>query len=256
MFANFEARIVRQDSCGIKFNSIIADRVAELWYDTPRHPEISLQQALASKVEIDRHAHAAWQEMGILRDYIVRPGDRVVECGCHHGVTTIKLAAWVGQKGFVRAFDAVLFNAMIARRNFEINGITNAAAYCVAIGGKRHVVNYQDESNVVVKQGGNIGQFSTVMVMLGDVIDEPVDVLKLDVEGCELEILESSKDLVARIPRLAIEVHTDLLPRDGVARLLAVLGRRKLHVLWENGRFEPYIDQPITERVHLFSYDL
>jgi FkbM family methyltransferase len=254
MFSDFEPRIVRQESCGVKFNSIIADRVAELWYDTPRHEPMTVHQALSQPLGLDRKAHADWKEMGILRDCLVRPGDRVVECGCHHGLTTIMLASWAGQNGFVWAFDAVLLNAIVARRNLELNRIENGAVYCAAVGGKRQLVNCFNESNVVVKPGDRTMPSSTIMVRLDDITPSGVDVLKLDVEGCELDILESSAALISTIPRLAIEVHTDLLPPNGVRRILEILKPRPVHVLWESGTFEKYIDQPITERVHLFAF--
>jgi len=254
MFSEFEPRIVRQDSCGLKFNCLIADRVGELWYDNPRHKQISMHEALSQPLELDRHAVADWKEMGILRDNLVRPGDSIVECGCHHGLTTIMLASWTGKKGFVFAFDAVPLNAAIARRNLELNRIDNAAVFCAAIGGKTQIVNCFNESNVVVKPGKTVNPSSTVMVRLEDVAPERIDVLKLDVEGCELEILESSAKLLTRIARLAIEVHVDLLPPGGVDRVLVALAGRRLYVLWENGRFEPYKGQKLTERVHLFSF--
>ncbi|MGH6890399.1 MAG: FkbM family methyltransferase [Rhizomicrobium sp.] len=253
MFSDFEPRIVRQESCGVTFNSIIADRVAELWYDSPRHETITAEQALKMRLDLDRKAPADWKEMGVLRDLVVRPGDRIVECGCHHGLTTIMLASWTGQSGFVWAFDAVPLNTVVARRNLELNRIDNAAAYCAAIGGTRQIVNCFNESNVVVKPGDRILPSSTIMVRLEDVVQSRVDVLKLDVEGCELDILESSASLISGIPRLAIEVHTDLLPRHGVDRVLEALRPRPLHVLWESGAFEAYSGQPITERVHLFA---
>jgi FkbM family methyltransferase len=253
MFSDFEPRIVRQESCGVKFNSIIADRVAELWYDTPRHETITVEQARSLRPGLDRKAPAEWKEMGILRDFVVRPGDRVVECGCHHGLTTIMLASWIGEEGFISAFDAVPLNVVIARRNLDLNGIGNAAAYCAAIGGKCQLVNCFNESNVVVKPGERVLPSSTIMVRLEDVVQSPVDVLKLDVEGCELDILESSASLVSTIPRLAIELHTDLLPHNGAARILEILKPRALHILWESGEFAEYSGQLISERVHLFA---
>ncbi len=255
MFSDFDARIVRQDSCGVKFNTLIADSMGELWYDTPRHPQISLEQAHSLKFEVDRKAEIGWKEMAILRDHILRAGDRVLECGCHHGVTTVLLAGWVGPRGFVTAFDAVLLNAMIAKRNLELNHIANARVYCAAIGGSRQIVSYRDESNVVIEKGAERpGSESTVMITLEDAMQRGADVLKLDVEGCELDILETSRELVQRIPRLAIEVHTDMLPKDGIDRLLQCLKDRQLHVLWENGAFEKYSGQKIGERVHLFAF--
>lgn len=254
MISDFESRIVRQNSCGLKYNCLIADPVAELWYDTPRHEQIAAAEALKLPLELDRRAPTDWKEMGILRDHIVRPGDRIFECGCHHGITSIMLAAWTGNKGFVFAFDAVPFNVVVARRNFELNHLTNAAVYCAAIGGKPQIVNWFNDSNVIVKPGERVIANSTIMVRLDDIAQDHIDVLKLDVEGCELDILEASAALIDRIPRLAIELHVDLLPRGGVARVLELLKRRRLHVLWENGTFEPYTGQNLTERVHLFAF--
>jgi FkbM family methyltransferase len=254
LFSDFDSRVVRQDSCGVEFNSLIADPVGELWYDTPRHPQITIDEAKRLPLRLDRKAEAGWKELGILRDFLVRPGDRIVECGCHHGLTTVMLAAWTGPKGFVRAFDAVLFNALVAKRNLELNMITNAAVYCAAIGGKRQLVNCYNESNVIVRADETAGAVSTVMVTLSDVVQEPPDVLKLDVEGCELEILESSSKLLSSIPKLAIELHTDMLPPDGVSRVLEILKPRPLHVLWEDGSFTRYDGRRISQRVHLFAY--
>jgi FkbM family methyltransferase len=253
LLSDFEPRLVRQNSCGVEYSSIIADPIGELWYDTPPHPRLSLEEAKALPLRVDRNAPADWKELGILRDMLVEPGDRVVECGCHHGITTIMLAAWAGPKGFVRAFDAVLLNALVARRNLELNGIANAAVYCAAIGGTRQLVNCHNESNVVVKSERAESAASTIMVTLDDIVAERPDVLKLDVEGCELEILETSKKLISSIPKIEIEVHTDMLPSGGVSRILELLRPRQLHVLWENGTFARYNGEKILERVHLFA---
>ncbi|HEY2446022.1 MAG TPA: FkbM family methyltransferase [Rhizomicrobium sp.] len=254
MLSEFEPRIVRVDSCGVKFNCVIADKLGERWYDTPRHDQLSAAEALNLPLELDRRVVAGWKEMGILRDHLVRPGDRIVECGCHHGLTTIVLASWTGDKGFVFAFDAVPFNVVVARRNLELNHLHNAAVYCAAVGGRTQLVNWVNESNVIVKPAKTVTPNSTVMVRLSDVLPDRIDVLKLDVEGCELDIMESSASVLNQIPRLAIELHPDLLPPGGVKRVLGMLKHRRLHILWKNETFEPYDGQAITERAHLFSF--
>ena len=192
--------------------------------------------------------------MRILRDHIALPGTKLVECGSHQGLTTILLASWVGPDGFVFTFDAVLFNAFITRRNLEINGITNAAAYCAAIGGTRGLVNLYNESNVIVQQESYVSPASAVIVRLEDVIRGDVAALKLDIEGTELAVVESSAELIRRIPRLAIEVHTDLLPQGGFDRLITALGDRPIYLLDDSNQFGPYAGQAVEVRVHLFSF--
>ena len=254
IFGGFSPYIVRKDSLGLRFNYIVADAVAQSWYDTPGGPRIALDEARRHSLQLDRSVAVGWAEMRILRDHIALPGSRLVECGSHQGLTTIALASWVGADGFVFAFDAVMLNALVARRNLEINGITNAAACCAAIGGARGLVNLLDESNVIVRQDKRVTPACAVMIRLEDVIHGEVDALKLDIEGSELAVVESSAPLIRRIPRLAIEVHTDMLPEDGFARLIAALGDRPVYLLDGSDRFGPYSGQEVKTRVHVFSY--
>jgi FkbM family methyltransferase len=253
-FSDFEPYIVRKDSIGVEFNYLVGDETARLWYDTPRSPAIAVGEARSLSMRVKRGVTTDWREMQIIRDHIVLPGSRVLECGSHQGLTTVLFAAWSGPAGFVYAFDAVLFNALVTRRNLEINGITNAAAYCAAIGAARGLVNLYDESNVIVRQDEYVKPASAVMVRLEDVIHGDVDALKLDIEGSELAVVESSAELIRRIPRLAIEVHTDLLPQDGFDRLITALCDRPIYLLDELNRFGPYMGQAVKARVHLFSF--
>lgn len=111
-----------------------------------------------------------------------------------------------------------------------------------------------NEPNVIVKRSDGFHHESNIMVRVDGLVGWRPDALKLDIEGTELAFVESHVEFVASVPRLAIEVHTDLLPENGVARLVEHLGDRPLHVLWPDGRYAPYRGEPIAQRVHLFSY--
>jgi len=254
VLGRFKPYMVRKESLGIKFNFIIGDAVAQEWYDTPSGVRISPQDARQQPLQLDRAASFEWAEMQIIRDHIALPGTKIVECGSHQGLTAVALASWVGDTGFVSTFDAVLFNAIITRRNLEINRIVNAAAYCAAVGGTRGIVNLYNESNVIVRQDNHITTTGAVMVRLEDLIHDRVDALKLDIEGCELAVLECSAGLIQDIPRLAIEVHTDMLPEDGFYRLIKALGKRPIYLLDDKGAFGVYDGRKVETRVHLFSF--
>lgn len=245
---------MRKDSCGVRFCFIVADRISQLWWDTPRGEPISEDAARSHELQLDREVAIGWHEMAILRDHIALPGSRILECGCHHGLTTIFRAAWTGHEGLVAAFDAVLLNSLIAKNNLELNRIHNAAVYCAAVGDRFGTVDLHNESNVIVKRSDQFHHESNIMVRLDGLFGWQPDVLKLDIEGAELPFVESHREFVAAIPRLAIEVHTDLLPEGGAARLIDHLGDRPLYLLRENGGYAAYRGEPITERVHLFSY--
>ena len=251
---DFQSYIVRKKLGDASFNFIVGDEVAQLWYDTPNTDPISKAEASSRGFVPSRDGHISWTEMRVLRDHIALPGTKLIECGCHHGFTTIALSAWVGSTGFVHSFDAVLKNASIASENMAINGIENVCVCCAAIGGEFGMAQMYNELNVIVKKNGASAPRSTVMVRLSALFDEPPDALKLDIEGHELGVIESDTDWIARIPRLAIELHTDLLEPGAAKRVVTALGDRPIHVLPENGELRRYAGEDLTERVHLFSW--
>ncbi|MCD6458600.1 MAG: FkbM family methyltransferase, partial [Thermoproteales archaeon] len=55
---------------------------------------------------------------------------------------------------------------------------------------------------------------------------ERVDLLKLDVEGAELEILENSRGILnpKRVKRLIVEVHENIVKPSEVSQILEELG--------------------------------
>lgn len=251
----FRPYIVRQAIGETRFNFLIGDEVAQLWYDNPRHEELSRDEALRLPFSPSRGDEIGWAEMRILRDRIALPGSELVECGSHQGLTTVALAGWVGKKGFIHAFDAVLKNSSIVAENLALNGIQNACAYCAAIGGEFGMANMRHESNVIVKKTTQAANRNTVMVRLSSLFPSPPVALKLDIEGHELGVIEADARWVSRVRRLAIEVHTDMLGWGGVKRMVSALGDRALYILNEgDDDVRPYRGEKIAERCHLFSW--
>jgi hypothetical protein len=78
--------IIRKSVEGVDFLFEIRDSHAKLWYDLYCTDPV-------------------WIEMGFIRDNLVHPGAVVIECGSHHGCTTIMLSHWVGPGGVVYAFE-------------------------------------------------------------------------------------------------------------------------------------------------------
>ena len=73
--------------------------------------------------------HSFWPEMGFIRDHLIKPGGLIVDCGAHHGFSTILLARWTGPTGKVFAFEANPVNVSIVRANLELNGIANVELF-------------------------------------------------------------------------------------------------------------------------------
>lgn len=245
----FESYVIRTQFAGTEFNFGIFDAVAQAWYDTPPRPRIP---RVPSLLKAARNISSGWQEMDILREKIALPGSVIVDCGCHHGLTTVLMSAWVGPEGFVHAFDAVLENAFYTKQNLELNEITNAAVHCAGISDKFGFAGMHNDSNVILDHVQPWTNKTTMTVKLSSLFETPPDAIKLDIEGFELGVIEAEREFFASIPRLAIEVHSDYLPEGGPHRIASMIGR-SIRVLNDDNLISDY--DPTSdyhERCHFF----
>jgi FkbM family methyltransferase len=231
----FQPYIRRKELEGLSFDFWIGDEAAREWYDL-------------------QSFDGSWPEMRFLRDYLVRPGDVVFECGAHHGCTTIALARWAGEAGRVIAFEPLPHNAAVLRRNLTLNAVHNVVVEEKAVGAGAGRVALREHSNSYVLPAG---EPQVEMVALDDYAHLCPDLLKIDVEGFECEVLKGARAVLAARPRLAIELHPRMAAYGAsVAELLSLLptDAYELRVQWSDDTEPQPYDQsrPITERVHLF----
>ncbi len=155
---------------------------------------------------------------------LVPENGAVVEVGANIGTFTVPLARKVGPRGLVLAFEPqpLVFNQLAA--NLALNDLVSAQAINAAcgadagwtginridpmrevnFGGVRFEALRNDESDVRVR-----------VERLDDVVDlAAVDLLKIDVEGMELDVLEGAAELiVSRRPLIYVEAqHPDRSP--------------------------------------------
>jgi FkbM family methyltransferase len=226
---------------GVEFDFLIGDKDGRSWYDLEcTDPD--------------------WPEMRFMRDRLVRPGDVVFECGGHHGCTAVVLSQWVGATGKVFTFEPHPRNAEILRQNLALNNIHNATLRQCAVGAAHGSVAMRDVSNSCVEMTNSAPAPGDVdVIKLDDLRNERPTVLKIDVEGFEVEVLKGAAEVLKTRPKLAIEVHTDVLRRYGtsVEELLSYLDTSvyELWVQWDDEAYPVMYDSgmPITSRVHLFA---
>lgn len=223
---------------GVVFDFWIGDSVGRDWYDLQcKDPE--------------------WVEMRFIRDHLIERGDVVLECGGHHGCTAIVLSHWVGDSGKVVTFEASPANCNILEKNISLNKLKNVTLVRKAVGAAPGIITINEASNSSVAPSG-AGQ-QVELACLDEYADLNPTLLKLDVEGFEVEVLKGAQKILSKRPKLAIEIHTEDLPKYGasvpdVFRLIGV-ENYKLWIQWEDGT-EPVeydLSVPIEKRVHLFA---
>jgi FkbM family methyltransferase len=164
------------------------------------------------------------------------PGDVALDIGANLGAHTIPIARLVGPTGFVFAFEPqrVLFNILCG--NVALNELVNVKAFPFALGrepGQTRVMplDYGGPNNFGgVSLGGEQGEVVPVAPL--DQVGLPkARLIKIDVEGMELEVLLGAKALLAR-DRPFLYVENDRLEKSEAlaAQLLADGYRMWWHV--------------------------
>jgi len=174
-----------------------------------------------------------WAECGEFRALrkLIKVGDRILEIGSHHGFTSMLLARFAGQDGYVLGIEPLPHNAMVAQAQLGLNrSISNLQfiqAACASAAGTVKIHAFHN-SRVIDKESD--AESIIVAAVTGDMLDEeygPFDVIKVDVEGYELEVLKGCRRLLSRVPKLALELHIDDLRERGqtpteIFKLIAV----------------------------------
>jgi FkbM family methyltransferase len=200
-------------------------------------------------------------ELRFIRDHILKPGYRVVECGVHHGLETILLSRWVGSEGFVYACEPMPENVKVIQRNLDLNGIRNAKVVAKAVGPRPGKIAFRQKSNSA-PMGNRWGRSIDVAMTTIDELCESEnfrpDFIMIDVEGFEVEVLEGAARTLRHRPALVIEVHPPQMEHfnNTVEQLWSLIDTSQ-YQLWH----QPHhlaevrrIDGPIkiADRSHIF----
>ncbi len=143
----------------------------------------------------------------------VRPGDVVADVGANIGLFTIALARRVPPGGVVHAFEPDPENFRRLSRHCALNAVKDQVRlHRAAVGDRDGRISFSGGHGLESHIGGGPGSEEVDCVSLDSVFSsQPVDVLKIDVEGFEEGVLRGGKRLLideSRAPRfLYIEVH-------------------------------------------------
>lgn len=152
----------------------------------------------------------------------VRPDMRVLDIGANLGWFTIIMAERVGAEGHVTAFEPRRDIHACLRRTVEANGCRNVTLHEVALGAEDGVMDLVwdlddanpggtrlDGADPAGRSGRTIAQ-PTQVRRLDAVVRDPVDFIKIDVEGAEKLVLDGARALLRRKPPVIL---SELCPR-------------------------------------------
>jgi FkbM family methyltransferase len=139
------------------------------------------------------------------------PVPRIIDCGANIGLVSLfYLRQYPHAK--LTAIEADPALAAICARNLARSCSTQfdlAAAAAWTANGESEFICEGSDSGTLASLGSSVtGASRTVpTVRLRDYLDDAVDLLKIDIEGAELPVLEDCADRLDRVRALAIDVH-------------------------------------------------
>ena len=155
---------------------------------------------------------------------IIEPGWAVVDAGANIGVLTLAFAEMVGSEGKVHAFEPQPENYQLLERNTA--HMANIEAHDVALGDHEGCIiapplsTLQHRNYGRVELGGDFGdtvrltKLDTIL-MTEDSADnrDIVDLIKIDVEGMEVEVLKGAIEII-KLNRPILYVENDRSERS------------------------------------------
>jgi len=153
---------------------------------------------------------------------LLKPGMTFIDIGSNKGDFSLLAAKIVEDTGAVLAFEPELDNCHWMRRSMELNGYNNITLYDIALGdtneptqlylGEKSGWHSLIPSTLNPDQGTIDIQMRALDDVLGDIECKHVDMIKIDVEGAELKVLEGAKSTLSNNKEiiLLIDIHPQL----------------------------------------------
>jgi FkbM family methyltransferase len=171
---------------------------------------------------IDYGAHTRCELAFLLS--VVDRGDIVIDLGAHIGTFTLPLAQKTGPTGSVVAVEADPRNYALLTANVERNSLDGYVRTINA------VVGNPAESYELVRNPANTGMSQPILspgeqgaMLPGIGLDEivrserRVDVVKIVVQGMELDVLRGAAETFLHKPLLYVQVHAETLGQFGAS---------------------------------------
>jgi FkbM family methyltransferase len=139
----------------------------------------------------------------------VESGMNVVDIGAHIGYYTVLASKLVGEQGKVWAFEPEPRNYSELQKNLRLNQSNNVSYFRMAVGDRFKIselyysARWSGECSLVEIKQRPKDRVSVEVVTLDEALkNQRVDIIKMDVDGGEMMVLDGARELIERSPNL------------------------------------------------------
>jgi FkbM family methyltransferase len=171
------------------------------------------------------HLHNGVWEEGVLDACLrtMRPGDVFYDIGANAGIVAIDVASTFGEDVTVHAFEPqpTLVNSLVT--SIAMNAFTRAQAHRLLLGDRSgeadfFVADHGVHSSLVSRESGATRltcRMETIDGLVGAGALPPPSVIKMDVEGAELLVLQGARNTLRAKPPVIVLEADDNMTRFG-----------------------------------------
>jgi FkbM family methyltransferase len=165
-----------------------------------------------------------WRSIFIQEHYAFVPDGprpRILDCGANIGLASLYWARTVDGAS-ITAFEPDPVLAALLRDNLAACEATNVEVVQAAVWHSSGEVAFATGSPDAGRVQPDASGTKVRTVRLRDYLDEPVALLKLDIEGSETEVLRDSADRLGVVARMFVEFHSFEGEDQHLAELLSI----------------------------------
>lgn len=202
----------------------------KFYYGFQGVPVTIAQETIRLDESLRRWNIAAEKAVHEIIEQYLQPNDVFIDVGANFGLHTVYAAKLVGEKGRVFAFEPVAKHLKLLQTNLNLSHVrerVEIVSTALSNSAESSLTFYlppEEEIAVTASlnpDSDNLQEIQVSNTRLDDYwhnIDREVKLIKIDVEGAELEVLRGAEKLLRRWkPKLLIEVHGFALPSFGTS---------------------------------------
>ncbi|HVF96167.1 MAG TPA: FkbM family methyltransferase [Flavisolibacter sp.] len=171
----------------------------------------------------------------------------IIDCGANMGVSVIYFAKEHPAATIV-AFEPEEGIYEVLQKNIASYGLTNVDLHKKAVWDAVTVLEFTTDHGMggsVANTFSNQAPVKVETVRLADYLTQPVDFLKLDIEGAEYTVLKDCEPLLKNVQNLFVEYHSFVHKEQKLEEILAMLKQAgfRYHLKQSFSQQRPFVDR-------------